>query len=122
MQFRGSHEKKEYLVKMVEICDDRKARQWHDICRQELFPHDYLQLLIKEGELRQSLSFLLTLPSMARNSIWGWMRGRADEATDGRVPGRGLRDVLGEMREPLLEARQKLLRAVSFSRRLRASA
>lgn len=82
--------KKEYLLKLAEVCDGREARRWYDVCRQELRAQDfsrasahlhkvlkkrntyaYLQLRIDEGNFREVLDFLLAAPPMARNSLWG---------------------------------------------------
>ncbi|MBO6209974.1 MAG: hypothetical protein J6N99_04720 [Schwartzia sp.] len=82
--------KKEYLLKLAEVCDGREARRWYDVCKRELRAQDfskasnhlhevlkkrnmnaYLQLCIDEGNLREVLDFLLAAPPAARNSLWG---------------------------------------------------
>ncbi len=52
--------KKEYLLKMVEVCDGRKVRQWYEVCKQELHSKDF-------GKV--------SAPPAARISPWGWMWG-----------------------------------------------
>lgn len=74
--------KKPYLLKMIEVCDGRKAREWYDECKKVLENsdfekesehlhdwlkkknvHDYLQLRIDEGNTEEALNYLKEHPS-----------------------------------------------------------
>ena len=74
----GDYEKKKpYLLKMIEVCDEKKARGWYDECKRVLNPsdfekeskklyerlkkknvHDYLQLRIDEGNTEEVMNYL----------------------------------------------------------------
>ena len=74
--------KKPYLLKMVEVCDGRMAKDWYDECKRVLISsdfekkskylhdwlkkknvHDYLQLRIDEGNTKEVLAYLMEHPS-----------------------------------------------------------
>ena len=74
--------KKPYLLKMIEVCDDKRAKEWYDECKRILTSadfekeseqlhewlkkknvHDYLQLRIYEGNTEEVLKYLKEHPS-----------------------------------------------------------
>jgi len=74
--------KKPYLLKMIEVCDGRKAKEWYYECKKVLESsdfekeseqlhdwlkkknvHDYLQLRIDEGNTEEALNYLKEHPS-----------------------------------------------------------
>lgn len=78
--------KKPYLLKMITVCNGRNAKEWFDECKRvltfsdfkneskklhELLKkknlHDYLQLMIDEGNLKEALNYLNEHPSNIDN-------------------------------------------------------
>jgi len=74
--------KKPYLLKMIEVCDGKRAKEWYDECKRILTSadfekeseqlhewlkkknvHDYLQLRIYEGNTEEVLKYLKEHPS-----------------------------------------------------------
>ena len=75
------YRKKEYLLKMPELCDNRDTKKWFERCRSELSEedfnihrrhlyailqkrnmHDYLQQKIDDGELQEVWDYLKSYP------------------------------------------------------------
>ena len=80
--YENYEKKKPYLLKMIEVCDGKRAKEWYDECKRILTSadfekeseqlhewlkkknvHDYLQLRIYEGNTEEVLKYLKEHPS-----------------------------------------------------------